>query len=80
MNKQEQLPVGCSQNSVAKVLRRAEALKLSYLLPKGIMDYQFAALFNPSSSVKLVYKMLDYVYTAMEMMKDGVKLNLLQLE
>ena len=65
MNKQETAAsVGCSRNTVAEVLRRAEVLKLSHPLPEGITDPQLAALLYPSSSAKPVYKMLDYAYVA----------------
>ena len=81
MNKQETAAsVGCSRNTVAEVLRRAEALKLSHPLPEGITDSQLATLLYPSSSDKPVYKMPDYAYVAKEMMKDGVTLNLLWIE
>lgn len=81
MNKQETAAsVGCSRNTVAEVLRRAETLKLSYPLPEEITDYQLATLLYPSSSAKPIYKMPDYAYVAKEMMKDGVTLNLLWIE
>ena len=81
MNKQETAAsVGCSRNTVAEVLRRAEVLKLSHPLPEGITDPQLAALLYPSSSAKPVYKMPNYAYVAKEMMKDGVTLNLLWIE
>lgn len=81
MNKQETAAsVGCSRNTVAEVLRRAEALNLSYPLADEITDSKLAALLYPSATAKPVYKMPDYAYVAKEMMKDGVTLNLLWLE
>ena len=81
MNKQETAAsVGCSRNTVAEVLRRAEAQKLSYPLPEEMTDAKLAELLYPSASAKPVYKMPDYAYVAKEMMKDGVTLNLLWLE
>ena len=81
MNKQETAAsVGCSRNTVAEVLRRAEALDLSYPLADEITDSKLAALLYPSATAKPVYKMPDYAYVAKEMMKDGVTLNLLWLE
>lgn len=81
MNKQETAAsVGCSRNTVAEVLRRAEALDLSYPLADEITDSKLAALLYPSTTAKPVYKMPDYAYVAKEMMKDGVTLNLLWLE
>lgn len=81
MNKQETAAsVGCSRNTVAEVLRRAEALNLSYPLADEITDSKLAALLYPSATAKPVYKMPDYAYVAKEMMKDGITLNLLWLE
>lgn len=81
MNKQETAAsIGCSRNTVAEVLRRAEALKLAYPLPPELTDVKLSELLYPSSSAKPVYKMPDYAYVAKEMMKDGVTLNLLWLE
>lgn len=80
MNKQETAAsVGCSRNTVAEVLRRAEALNLSYPLADEITDSKLAALLYPSATAKPVYKMPDYAYVAKEMMKDGITLNLLWL-
>ena len=81
MNKQETaVSVGCSRNTVAEVLRRAEAQKISYPLPEDMTDTKLSELLYPSASAKPVYKMPDYAYVAKEMMKDGVTLNLLWLE
>ena len=81
MNKQETAAsVGCSRNTVAEVLRRAEALNLSYPLSDEITDSKLAALLYPSATAKPIYKMPDYAYVAKEMMKDGVTLNLLWIE
>jgi len=81
MNKQETaISIGCSRNTVSEVLRRAEALKLTYPLPDEITDSKLAELLYPSSAAKPVYKMPDYAYVSKEMMKDGVTLNLLWLE
>ena len=81
MNKQETAAsVGCSRNTVADVLHRAEAQKLSYPLPSDMTDAKLFELLYPSAACKPTYKMPDYAYVAKEMMKDGVTLNLLWLE
>lgn len=81
INKQETAAsIGCSRNTVAEVLRRASAQKLSYPLPEGLTDTKLAELLYPSTTTKPVYKFPDYAYVAKEMMKDGVTLNLLWLE
>lgn len=81
MNKQETAAsIGCSRNTVTQVLRRAEALKLSYPLPDNVTDAMLAEMLYPSAENKPVFKMPDYEYVAKEMMRDGVTLNLLWLE
>lgn len=45
MNKQETAAsIGCSRNTVTQVLRRAEALKLSYPLPDNVTDAMLAEM------------------------------------
>lgn len=72
--------MGCSRNTAANVIRRAEACRLSYPLPDELSDKQLAEMLFPSASAKLVYKMPDYAYVHKELQKDGVTLNLLWLE
>ncbi len=51
MNKQETASsVGCSRNTVADVLRRAEALKFCYPLPSEMTDAKLATLLYPSAT------------------------------
>jgi len=74
MNKQETATIiGCSRNTVAEVLRRAEVLKLFYPLPQDVTDIKLAELLYPSAASKPVYKMPDYVYVTKEMMKKTEK-------
>ena len=71
--------MGCSRNTAANVIRRAEACGLSYPLPAELSDKQFAEMLFPAAA-KPVYKMPDYAYVHKELQKDGVTLNLLWLE
>ena len=71
--------MGCSRNTAANVIRRAEACGLSYPLPAELSDKQFAEMLFPATA-KPVYKMPDYAYVHKELQKDGVTLNLLWLE
>ena len=71
--------MGCSRNTAASVIRRAEACGLSYPLPAELSDKQLAEMLFPAAA-KPVYKMPDYAYVHKELQKDGVTLNLLWLE
>ena len=71
--------MGCSRNTAANVIRRAEACGLSYPLPAELSDKQLAEMLFPAAA-KPVYKMPDYAYVQKELQKDGVTLNLLWLE
>ena len=69
INKQETAAiVGCSRNTVAEVLRRAEERGVKYPLPAEMTDAKLAETLYPSASLKPTYKMPDYAYVAKEMM------------
>ena len=72
--------MGCSRNTVAGVLRRAEACGLAYPSLSEMSDKQIAETLFPSTASKPTYKMPDYEYVHKELQKDGVTLNLLWLE
>ena len=72
--------MGCSRNTVAGVLRRAEACGPAYPLPAEMSDKQIAEALFPATASKPTYKMPDYAYVHKELHKDGVTLNLLWLE
>lgn len=69
-----------SRNTVANVIRLAQAKGISYPLPQEISDKQLSEILFPSSDTKPKYIMPDYAYVAHEMQKSGVTLNLLWLE
>ena len=72
--------MGCSRNTVAGVLRRAETCGLAYPSLAEMSDKQIAETLFPATASKPTYKMLDYEYIHRELQKDGVTLNLLWLE
>ena len=72
--------MGCSRNTAANVIRRAEVCGLSYPLPDELSDKQLAEMLFPVASTKPVYKKPDYAYVHKDLQKDGVTLNLLWLE
>ena len=72
--------MGCSRNTVAGVLRRAEACGLAYPSLAEMSDKQIAETLFPATASKPTYKMPDYEYIHRELQKDGVTLNLLWLE
>ena len=72
--------MGCSRNTAANVIRRAEACELSHPLPADLSDKQLAEMLFPAAAAKPVYKMPDCAYVHKELQKDGVTPNLLWLE
>lgn len=71
---------GCSRNTVAQVVSRAEECGLSNPLPEEMTDRKLFEILFPSSASKPVYKMPDYEHVHREMQRSGVTLNLLWLE
>ena len=68
---------GCSRNTVAKTLSKAEEVHLSWPLPEKMSDQDIGKLFFPASAHTSLYKMPDYEYVHKEMAKSGVTLSLL---
>ncbi len=74
------LSVPCSRNTVAKVLKKAKEMEISWPLSKGTTDADLEKKLStnePSASVK---RMPDYTYIHRELMKNGVTRKLLWTE
>ena len=67
----------CSRNTVAKVLKRAKELDLSWPLKEGLSDGDLHQLLFPDNTAPLGRKRPDYDYIHKEMAKSGVTLSLL---
>ena len=71
---------GCSRNTVAAILQRAESSGLKWPLPDSFSDKHLAETIYPSAAEKPDFHMPDYEYIHRELQKNGVTLNLLWLE
>lgn len=71
---------GCSRNTVASTLQRAESCGLKWPLPESLSDKELAEKLYPSATGKPTFKMPDYECVYRELQKNGVTLNLLWLE
>lgn len=67
----------CSRNTVAKVLRRADEMDISWPLEKNLSDGELHELFFPETAVPSLRKHPDYEAIHKEMAKSGVTLTLL---
>lgn len=68
---------GCSRNTVAKTINKAEEFQLSWPLPEKMTDQDIGKLLFPVITPKSLYKLPDYEYVHKEMAKSGVTLSLL---
>lgn len=71
--------VPCSRNTVAKVLKRAQELELSWLLEDNQMDEVLEGLFYPKQRDRSQKRMPDYDYIHKEL-RNGVSKKLLWTE
>lgn len=65
----------CSRNTVAKVLKQAEELGVSWPLPKGMTDVKLKELFSTEATAKPTHRRQpDCEHIHKEMAKSGVTL------
>jgi transposase len=67
----------CSRNTVVKVLKRAQELKVAWPLSKGTTDGNLHQLLFPEAAIPSLRKYPDGEYIHREMAKSGVTLSLL---
>ena len=73
--------VGCSRNTVARVLGRADQLKLPWPLPAGTTDKELETrLFPKVPTPTSLHRQPDLEHVHKEMLKAGVTLRLLWIE
>ena len=72
--------VPCSRNTVAKVLKRAQELEISWLLEDNQMDEVLEGLFYPKQRDRSQKRMPDYDYIHKELLRNGVSKKLLWTE
>lgn len=71
-NRNMALSVPCSRNTVAKVLKRAQELDISWPLEDNQTDGVLEALFYPKQSDRSPKRMPDYNYIHKELLRNGV--------
>ena len=79
-NRNIALSVPCSRNTVAKVLKRAQELDISWPLEDNQTDGVLEALFHPKQSDRSPKRMPDYNYIHKELLRNGVSKKLLWTE
>ena len=79
-NRNMALSVPCSRNTVAKVLKRAQELDISWPLEDNQTDGVLEALFYPKQSDRSPKRMPDYNYIHKELLRNGVSKKLLWTE
>ena len=79
-NRNIALSVPCSRNTVAKVLKRAQELDISWPLEDNQTDGGLEALFHPKQSDRSPKRMPDYNYIHKELLRNGVSKKLLWTE
>jgi transposase len=71
---------GCSRNTVASVLKKAEDKRIGWEAAQALTITEVAERLFPGGQTPSVYKMPDYEYIHREMAKSGVTLSLLRAE
>ena len=79
-NRNIALSVPCSRNTVAKVLKRAQELDISWPLEDNQTDGVLESLFYPTQSDRSQKRMPDYDYIHKELLRNGVSKKLLWTE
>ena len=79
-NRNIALSVPCSRNTVAKVLKRAQELDISWPLEDNQTDRVLESLFYPKQSDPSQKRMPDYDYIHKELLSNGVSKKLLWTE
>ena len=79
-NRNIALSVPCSRNTVAKVLKRAQELDISWPLEDNQTDGVLESLFYPKQSDRSQKRMPDYDYIHKELLRNGVSKKLLWTE
>ena len=79
-NRNIALSVPCSRNTVAKVLKRAQELDISWPLEDNQTDEVLEGLFYPKQSDRSQKRMPDYDYIHKELLRNGVSKKLLWTE
>ena len=68
---------GCSRNTVAKVLARAQDVGMAWPLPDNLNEKDITTRLFPEQNAPTSRKMPDYEYVHRELAKNGVTLSLL---
>lgn len=71
-NRNIALSVPCSRNTVLKVLKRAQKLKLCWPLQDNQIDEALEKLFYPKLNSRPQKRMPDYDYIRKELLRNGV--------
>ena len=79
-NRNIALSVPCSRNTVAKVLKRAQELDISWPLEDNQTDEVLESLFYPKQNDHSQKRMPDYDYIRKELLRNGVSKKLLWTE
>ena len=79
-NRNIALSVPCSRNTVAKILKRAQELEISWPLEDNQMDEVLEGLFYPQKRDHSQKYMPDYDYIHKELLRNGVSKKLLWTE
>lgn len=79
-NRNIALSVPCSRNTVAKVLKRAQELDISWPLEDNQTDEVLEGLFYPKQNDHSQKRMPDYDYIRKELLRNGVSKKLLWTE
>lgn len=79
-NRNIALSVPCSRNTIAKVLKRAQELDISWTLEDNQMDEVLEGLFYPKQNDHSQKRMPDYDYIRKELLRNGVSKKLLWTE
>ena len=79
-NRNIALSVPCSRNTVSKVLKRAQELKLCWPLQDNQTDEALEKLFYPKLNSRPQKRVPDYDYIRKELLRNGVSKKLLWTE
>ena len=79
-NRNIALSVTCSRNTVSKVLKRAQELKLCWPLQDNQTDEALEKLFYPKLNSRPQKRVPDYDYIRKELLRNGVSKKLLWTE
>ncbi len=71
---------GCSRNTVARVVKRAAELSLSWPLPENLTDAKLASMLYPKQTAASTKRMPNFGYIQKELLRNGVSKKLLWTE